>query len=91
MGKAVVSTTVGAEGLPVTPGQDIVIADEPDRFAAAVVDLLRNDVRRSAIERRARDLVVSRYNWSAAGQELDDALVSFTGASSGASSLRESA
>src|SRR4030095_11935398 len=32
MGKAVVSTTIGAEGLPVTPGHDIVIADEPAEF-----------------------------------------------------------
>ena len=42
MGKAVVSTTVGAEGLPVTPGSDIVIADEPDAFARAVVDMIRD-------------------------------------------------
>ena len=48
MGKAVVSTTVGAEGLPVTPGHDIVIADEPVRFAQAVVHLIRDDRRAPA-------------------------------------------
>lgn len=79
MGKAVVSTTVGAEGLPVTPGGDIVIADGPEPFANAVVDLLRNDVRRAPIERRARELVVSRYDWTAVGRDLEAALASFAG------------
>jgi glycosyltransferase involved in cell wall biosynthesis len=79
MGKAVVSTTVGAEGLPVTPGADIVIEDEPDRFAAAVIGLLRNDVRRSGLEQRARGLVVQKYDWAAVGAELERALTTFAG------------
>ena len=37
MGKAVVSTTVGAEGLALTPDRDVCIADEPDEFARAVI------------------------------------------------------
>ena len=74
MGKAVVSTTVGAEGLPVTDGRDIVLADDPDRFALAVVDLLRNPARREELERASRELMVTRYDWSVAGGELDDAL-----------------
>ena len=51
MGKAVVSTTVGAEGLPVTPGRDLVIADEPARFAHAC----RPPHSRPDGEARARD------------------------------------
>ena len=74
MGKAVVSTTVGAEGLPVADGQDAVIADEPRAFADAVVALLRDARRRKTIERAARSLVVDRYDWSAVAGELDDAL-----------------
>ena len=74
MGKAVVSTTVGAEGLPVTPGADIVIEDTPERFARAVVDLLRDRVRRARLERRARELVVSRYDWTVVGRDLERAL-----------------
>ena len=58
MAKAVVSTTVGAEGLPVTSGRDIVIADEPARFAHAVVHLMRDTEARRAIEAAARTLVV---------------------------------
>jgi polysaccharide biosynthesis protein PslH len=74
MGKAVVSTTVGAEGLPVVDGEHALIADEPAAFADAVVSLLRNAARRTALERAARSLVVEHYDWSAVGGELDDAL-----------------
>ena len=74
MGKAVVSTTIGAEGLPVTDGADIVIADEPAAFAAAVVRLIRDDAARTRIESAARRLVVERYDWSAVAQDFEDAL-----------------
>ena len=79
MGRAVVSTTVGAEGLPVTPGRDIVIADEPDRFASAVVDLIRNHEARRRIEAAARQLVTDRYDWSAVAQQFELALTKATG------------
>src|SRR5207247_2851983 len=42
MGKAVVSTTVGAEGLPLVPGTHFLQADDPAEFAAAVVAALRD-------------------------------------------------
>lgn len=74
MGKAVVSTTVGAEGLPVTPGHDLVIADEPMRFAQAVVHLIRDADFRRRIECSARRLVVDRYDWSAVAEDFEDAL-----------------
>jgi sugar transferase (PEP-CTERM/EpsH1 system associated) len=74
MGKAVVSTTIGAEGLPVTNGADVVIADEPAAFAAAAVRLIRDDEARTRIESAARRLVVERYDWSAVAQGFEDAL-----------------
>jgi sugar transferase (PEP-CTERM/EpsH1 system associated) len=74
MGKAVVSTTIGAEGLPVTDGADIAIADEPAAFAAAIVRLIRDDAARIGIESAARRLVVERYDWSAVAQDFEDAL-----------------
>jgi sugar transferase (PEP-CTERM/EpsH1 system associated) len=74
MGKAVVSTTVGAEGLPVTPGQHVVIEDEPARFAAAVLRLVRDTDERRRLETAARRLVVERYDWSAVAQDFEDAL-----------------
>jgi polysaccharide biosynthesis protein PslH len=79
MGKAVVSTTVGAEGLPVTHGKDVWIADRPDTFADAVVSLLRDPARRVQLERAARDLVVTHYDWSAVAGQLDEALQAAAG------------
>jgi sugar transferase (PEP-CTERM/EpsH1 system associated) len=74
MAKAVVSTTVGAEGLPVHDGTDIVIADEPARFAQAVVQLIRDPEARRRIEAAARQLVVERYDWSAVARDFEEAL-----------------
>ena len=74
IGKAVVSTTIGAEGLPVTPEQHIVIADEPQQFAEAVVRLVRDDEMRRRLEVEARKLVVERYDWSAVARDFEDAL-----------------
>ena len=74
MGKAVVSTTVGAEGLPVTPGEHLMLADDPVNFARAVVGLLRDEHRREHIGSAARALVVEQYDWSAVAGALDDAL-----------------
>jgi sugar transferase (PEP-CTERM/EpsH1 system associated) len=76
MAKAVVSTTVGAEGLPVTHDRDIVIADDPPAFAEAVVRLIREPEVRRRIESAARRLVVERYDWSAVAQSFEDALAS---------------
>jgi sugar transferase (PEP-CTERM/EpsH1 system associated) len=74
MGKAVVSTTVGAEGLPVTSGQNVVIADEPAHFARAVINLIRDADARARIETAARRLVIERYDWSAVAQDFEEAL-----------------
>jgi sugar transferase (PEP-CTERM/EpsH1 system associated) len=74
MGKAVVSPTVGAEGLPVTDGRDVLIADTPQAFASAVLSVLRDAAQRVHMERAARELVVSRYDWSTVAGELNEAL-----------------
>jgi glycosyltransferase involved in cell wall biosynthesis len=67
--KAVVSTTVGAEGLALTPGREAVIADDPSDFAGEVVALLRDADRRRALGAAGRRLVESRYSWATvAGQ-----------------------
>jgi glycosyltransferase involved in cell wall biosynthesis len=60
---AVVSTGVGAEGLPLVPGEHYVRADEPEAFAAAVVELLCDRPRRETIARAGRRLVEERYSW----------------------------
>jgi sugar transferase (PEP-CTERM/EpsH1 system associated) len=80
MGKAVVSTTVGAEGLPVTPGRDIVIEDGPAAFAAAVVRMIRDHEMRERIAAEARRLVVARYDWAAVAGGFEEALAAVSGA-----------
>jgi len=72
MAKAVVSTTIGAEGLPLTPGQDYLSADDPAAFADAVVALLRDPVRRRAIGAAGRRLVEARYSWPRVVDEFEN-------------------
>jgi glycosyltransferase involved in cell wall biosynthesis len=73
-GKAIVSTTIGAEGLPVTHLENIVLADEPEQFSAQVVALLRDRARRRALGGAARQLVEERYSWKAASRHCDAVL-----------------
>ena len=74
MAKAVVSTSIGAEGLPVSDGLDILLADDPGGFAAAVVRLIRDADARRHMEQAGRRLVVERYDWSAVAQDFENAL-----------------
>ncbi len=71
MGKAVVSTTLGAEGLPVTSGEDVLLADQPIDFAAAVVGLLENQPQRVAIARAARRLVEENFSAETVARQFE--------------------
>jgi glycosyltransferase involved in cell wall biosynthesis len=71
MGKAVVSTTVGAEGLALEPGRHFVPADGPGDFADAVVALLRDPERRRALGRAGHDLVEAHYSWPTVAREFE--------------------
>lgn len=62
MGKAIVSTSVGCEGLNVTDGKDISIGDTPESFADRVVHLLNNPEQRELLQKNARDLAKT-YDW----------------------------
>jgi polysaccharide biosynthesis protein PslH len=65
MERAVVSTHIGAEGLGVKEGDHMLLANDPEAFAASVVSLLRDTDRRAAMGRRARELVQAQYDWHA--------------------------
>jgi len=71
LGKAVVSTKVGAEGLALVSGRDAVIADGPADFAHAVVSLLRDPQRREALGTAGRRLVEDRYTWTHVAREFE--------------------
>jgi sugar transferase (PEP-CTERM/EpsH1 system associated) len=71
MGKAVISTTMGAEGLPVRHGDNIILADDPADFAHQVVQLLRDPGRRMQLGRAARQLVEENYGWASVAARFD--------------------
>jgi polysaccharide biosynthesis protein PslH len=79
MGKAVISTTIGAEGLPVHPGKDIVIADDPQTFADSTIQLLRDPLRRAELGRAARELVEQNYSWDVVVQPFETVLKMLAG------------
>lgn len=62
MGKAVVSTSIGAEGVDVADGKDIIIADSANDFAKAVTGLLEDKNKRALIGQAALGKVRDRYN-----------------------------
>ncbi len=68
-GKAVVSTSVGTEGLDLRPGVDIEIADDPAAFAAVCARLLGDPAGRARLGQSGRARVLARYQWSAIAEE----------------------
>jgi glycosyltransferase involved in cell wall biosynthesis len=71
MGRPIVSTSLGAEGIEAVPGLHILIADEPATFAASVVRLLDDPALAARLGHAARQLAVERYSWSAAALDLE--------------------
>ena len=69
-GVPVVSTSQGAEGIEYTDSFDIIIGDEEKAFAESVIKLIKNKERRLSIQKNARKLVRSKYDWNIIGTEL---------------------
>jgi len=65
MGKPVVSTAIGAEGLPVGEGTELLIANDPAAFSRAVVRILTDDTLRQRVGHNAREAVCARFGWEA--------------------------
>jgi glycosyltransferase involved in cell wall biosynthesis len=65
MGRPVVSTSIGAEGLGLVPGDEIVLADDANSFAAEALRLLRRPDVGAALGRRGRERVVRDFDWRA--------------------------
>jgi glycosyltransferase involved in cell wall biosynthesis len=74
MGKAVVSTTIGAEGLPVRHGENILLADTPAEFARQTVALLQSLSRRNQIGAFACRLVKENYDWERVAEKFAEVL-----------------
>ncbi len=73
MAKAMVSTSIGAEGLDVTHGRDVVIADNAQSFADGILQFLRDPALRHSCEQNAAELA-ARYDWSQIARRFADVL-----------------
>lgn len=73
MGKAVVSTTRGVEGIPAQPGREILIADSPHAFDDQVQQLLDAPKLAARIGGAAREFVEARYDWEQIGRVVREA------------------
>ena len=73
MGKATVSTTVGAEGLDIQHGKDIVLADDPASFAQGIVTFLKDENARRRFEASAA-ATARQYDWSVITQRFVEVL-----------------
>ncbi len=70
MGTAVVSTSVGCEGLKVVDGENILIRDDPAEFAAAVRAVLGDATLRQTLQKRGRETAERWYSWTRIGHTL---------------------
>lgn len=71
MGKPLVSTALGCEGISVRDGQHLLIADEPSAFARSVLQLLDDAALASRLARNGRGLVESEYSWASVAERLE--------------------
>jgi sugar transferase (PEP-CTERM/EpsH1 system associated) len=71
LGRPVVTTSIGCEGLDVVNGTHLLIADSPNQFAEHTLQLLRKKQTWLHITQQARDLVVKHYDWDVIAQNLE--------------------
>ena len=71
MGKAIVSTSIGLEGLPVENGKNVILADTAESFSREVVNLLRDPLTRKKFEISAREFVQRNCSWGNAAKAFE--------------------
>jgi glycosyltransferase involved in cell wall biosynthesis len=74
VGQAVISTTLGAEGIDVTDGRDIILADDLGAFAAAIVRVLKDPTLGKSLGRGLRELVSRKYSLETLERQARDVL-----------------
>jgi glycosyltransferase involved in cell wall biosynthesis len=80
MGKAVVSTPAGINGLDLCPGKDVIVAGTGASISQAILDLFENPVKRHSLERQARQTVESYFDWDAIARKQKLLYEELTGA-----------
>lgn len=76
MGKAIVSTSLGAEGLAVTHEENILLANTPESFARQVIRIMESPELRHTLERNGRALVERLYDWNAIAKKAEEVIES---------------
>ncbi len=72
MEKAVVSTSIGAEGLPVEDGKNIILADDPGNFGKNVAELLKNHRKRKEISKNSMIFVIENFAWKHVAEKFSN-------------------
>lgn len=72
MQKAIVSTSIGAEGIDYTDNENIMIADDVDSFAYKVIELQSNPIKCEQLGHNARKLIEKKYSWQTSAKRLDN-------------------
>jgi len=62
-GKPIITTSIGAEGIPYTQGKDLLIADTPEAFAEAIVSVLAEPLKKQALQANARQLAETHFDY----------------------------
>jgi glycosyltransferase involved in cell wall biosynthesis len=63
MGKAIVSTPAGINGLDLDPGKDVIVASTGAAMSQAILELFENSAKRHSLERQARRTVETGFDW----------------------------
>lgn len=70
LGRPVVSTSIGCEGLELIDGQHILVADNPEKFAKKTIQLLTDELLYHRLVYEARKLVEAKYSWDSISENL---------------------
>ena len=73
LGRAIISTTIGAESIEYTNEKNILIADEEATFAEAIIKVLRNNNLRLQLGQNAQQLINTTYN----NRKISSAIIDF--------------
>jgi polysaccharide biosynthesis protein PslH len=83
MGKPVVSTSIGCEGLAATDGANMLIRDHPKDFADAILAVLHDAELRRRLGERGRATAQRLYSWDVIGDQMIDAYLPLASAAAG--------
>jgi len=72
MEKAIVAHEIASEGIDVSDGVNILLADQADQFAAQIIRLIENPDERARLGKAARRLAIERYDYESIGKSLSE-------------------